>query len=236
MSARYNRTVMSDAPSIPIPAPTIRFRLRSLILATTMLALVAAPAGWFFRQQSEAAQMQLAAMWTAFPAFLMLALFYRYLRIKRIPLRAGECRCFVTTTRASLWRSCGLIACMAIVTASWSTLLSRSGLSFSSLAFPVWMGACFGVTFAGALQTILSWPVPLCERGLIENGKFRPWTGFFRAEWVASRPRVVRLHRLEQNYLFEGDLFLRVLPEQHAAVAAMFDELQACRFQRSAAA
>jgi hypothetical protein len=77
---------------------------------------------------------------------------------------------------------------------------------------------------AHTFRRTIPWPTAITDEGIVEYGKLIPWERFFRAERLADRPGIVRLHRLRLDYLFQGDPCVQFTPEAESAAASFLSE------------
>jgi hypothetical protein len=92
-----------------------------------------------------------------------------------------------------------MVATQSQVIAGRKDNLTFGGIPFASLA----MGMAHGFMLGGVVLYLLRRPLYLCENG-VYGATGAPWKFIRHAEWVADRPGVMKLRRLD------GDIFLDV--------------------------
>ena len=98
-----------------------------------------------------------------------------------------------------------LVGIFAIV-GSQSTIIARGrdNLTFGGFPFaPLVMGGAHGFMLGGFVLHFLRRPIYLCDNG-VYGAINVPWKFIRHAEWVADRPGVMKLRRLD------GDIYLDV--------------------------
>ena len=84
---------------------------------------------------------------------------------------------------------------------------------------------------AHTFRRMIPWPMAITDEGLVDYGKLIPWDRFFRAEQLVDRPGIVRLHRVQIDYLFQGDPCIQFAPEMESAAVAFVQERIAASFR-----
>ena len=84
----------------------------------------------------------------------------------------------------------------------------------------MFIGYMLGLTF----RQMVPWPVVLTDEGIVEYGKLLRWERFSRAERLADRPGIVKLHRARYDFLGQDDLCIQLEPEVESAALAFLSE------------
>ena len=204
---------MGDGPADVAPLdPIVRFRVRAMLGATALLAIAAAIAAPFWRRQTEPVQWALLAYWLGFLAFGILAGWINWRTAWRHLPESGpivQIAWLSGKTRLSLFHHpLGIVilgTSMIGILAAQSHVIAQRGHLASSAPFILTMlqGLTHGFMCGGFLLIFLRRPVYLCENG-VSGGVYAPWKYIRHAEWVADRPGVMKLRRID------GDIYLDV--------------------------
>lgn len=204
---------MSEELNSPPPDPTIRFRLQTILVVTTILAIASAIAAPYWRQQSGPAQTRLIVYWSVVLLFGAFGGWLNWRQSWQLPAGAGSIACIGWATGRRRWHAVGnplvmllsLVGIFAIV-GSQSTIIARGrdNLTFGGFPFaPLVMGGAHGFMLGGFVLHFLRRPIYLCDNG-VYGAINAPWKFIRHAEWVADRPGVMKLRRLD------GDIYLDV--------------------------
>ena len=184
---------MSEELNPPPPDPTIRFRLQTILVVTTIFAVAAAIAAPYWRQQSGPAQTRLIVYWTVVLLFGAYGGWLNWRQSWQLPAGAGSVACVGWATGRRRWHVEGsplvmffsLVGIVAIV-GSQSTVIARGrdNLTFGGVPFaPLLMGGAHGFMLGGFVLYFLRRPIYLCENG-VYGATRAPWKFIRHAEWV----------------------------------------------------
>jgi hypothetical protein len=198
---------MAEELNQPLPDPVVRFRIRTLLIATTCIAILAAIGGPYYRSVNPSGQRNLLILWTLVAICIAGSIFKQYResfligrqrRVKYIVFALGR--------PTSRWRTIGF-AVATIATFCWLGLLSHvvgTGAGWKTYSL-LYHGLILGSTAASLVLVYVRRPMYLCEEGIPLARKYiAPWKFIRHAEWVADRPGVMKLRRLD------GDIYLDV--------------------------
>jgi hypothetical protein len=184
---------MSDVDHQPPPDPVLRFRLRTIIAATTALAATAAAVGLLFRRLTPGAQSALLVEWGVTLAFILVFAGRRWQLYVRGVHDAGPVRFVLRHKRQwaqgltrlpIIWT---LIA-IGLLADYWQSVeRAVAGESYDSLeAFfkrllmaPLLCAAGIFIIIRAASGR----PIRLCEQGLLTGGEFKDWRLVSIAQW-----------------------------------------------------
>jgi hypothetical protein len=223
---------MSDAPQQPSPTPNfvLRYRVRTLLTVTVVVAILAAIAGPYWRRQTPEVRISLLGYWALLAACSCGSLWLRLRNAFSLQRdREGKqriVRMIVTQwgfrhMRPSLqWAGLAVtvlfalfytaIASRSVVVQLQGRLPTRSWIFWQTNLSLVYVPA---LLFGLAAWFFLPRPVFLCEEGIpLSQTVFVPWRYIRSAEWRRGRPGSLKLHRLD------GDLYFEVPADQRAAV------------------
>jgi hypothetical protein len=194
--------------------PTIRFRLRTILVVTTILAVAAAIAAPFWRAQPPSARAALLVFWSCCLAFTAMAGWLHSRRSSHLAPQAGRIVSIAWPTGRKRWLPArGLIAVtfattMALIcVTSQSWLIARRNEQLSpsaALLYAGFNGVCYGFMLGGGVLVVTRRPLYLCDGGVSGAFGFVPWKFIRHTAWVADRPGVMKLHRLD------GDIYVDV--------------------------
>lgn len=192
---------VASAPASPsVDRPVLRYQLRTLLWITTILAVLAAVAGAFYRSVDPPARIKLLSLWSI---VLVMAGVSYWLRIREATRawRGQDVRFVVLSATSKR-------AARRLALALWGLLLAGFVCLVSYLAVLdewhqiLWEGAFLGSAIAGVIFAFSRSPLLLCEAGIpIGPGTVVPWRYIRYAQWVKGRPNVLKLRR------FDGDIF-----------------------------
>jgi type II secretory pathway pseudopilin PulG len=207
-------TVMSEELIQPPLDPTIRFRLRTILVATTILAVAAAIAAPYWRAQPPSVRAALLVFWSCSLAFTAMAGWLHLRRSAHLAPQAGRIVSTTWPTGRKRWLPArGLIAVtfatamalFCVTSQSWLIARRNEQLSPSAaLLYAGFNGVCYGFMLGGGVLVVARRPLYLCDGGVSGAIGFVPWKYIRHAEWVADRPGVMKLRRLD------GDIYLDV--------------------------
>ena len=224
--------VMSDASADNSNrAPAIRFRLPALLAVMTLLALLAALAGPYFRRQSLEVQQSLAASWAITLAIGGTAFVRRWRAMMSPKPLMGRAHWRVTLLRRRRWHDptvrVASLALMLMWLSSEASQVTMMTDRFASGTTSRWMGvAARGILMGallgfGLLPLLLKRPAFLCERGVWSLRREVVWSKLSGWRWETDRPGVLRL---TERLAPRGDLLLAIPAELRDAVEAFIRE------------
>lgn len=226
---------MSEESNQPPPDPAIRFRMRSILAVTTILAIAAAIAAPYYRQLDSAGRQYLATLWLMIGlagAFHWLLL---HLLSRRTPSKAGNYRFSsfatwsyrLTRGRLSHWYwplavTMGLyLLGLAVVAVQLSIFSADSTVTSAlSLVYPATWGIGLGAACSTAIQALVPLRVRVHDNGIVVYGILRRWAWFSGFDLISQPRSIARLH----GRLLHGDLCLDFVPEQQPSLAELLDE------------
>ena len=199
----------------PLPDPVVRFRIRTLLIATTCLAVLAAIAGPFYRSVNASGQRSLLLLWSLVAVCVAGSCWLRFResfgakgqqQVRHVVFAPGKLR--------SRWGAFGFIV-GAAGTLAWLGALSYvvGKAPDSPTHILLYHGIFVGSTAASLVFVFVRRPIYLCEEGVpLAKNHVAPWKYIRHAEWVADRPGVMKLRRLD------GDIYLDVPKDVRDAV------------------
>lgn len=224
----------AEPTAAPAPLePSLRFPLRTLLVATSGLAVLAAALGPAYRAARPDSRSTLLAFWFAILATLLAYLGIQWRRhVRRLAL-AGPIR--FSLRRPDLPHS----SFVAIVCASILFIFSISvayGASMSGLS-DNGPGA-FGGAYAGMINGFLlvsaihflyrpfahSRPILLGEHGVVIRRRVLPWGSFRRAAWHHLLPNWLMLYGSERGYAMESPPALKADIEAFVRAKTRFEK------------
>ena len=207
-------------------SPGLRFRLPAVLAAMTLLALLAALAGPFFRQQTAVAQQSLLAYWLVTIAVAIGAFAWRWRRMTTPSPLMGMAYWQVTLVRRS-WRRdvavrAGIIAFLAFWLAWEAMQFVRIHDRFvdGPISFGIAIRGAFSgwVVGLGFVPRLLKRPAFICQRGLWTFGKREAfWSKLTAWQWLSDRPGVMKLSETK-TYGRSRELFIAIPAELRLAV------------------
>jgi hypothetical protein len=205
---------MSDSP-LPTSPPeqVVRFRMRTLLIATAAVAVLMAVAAPFYRRQPSETQQVLLVYWACLAFTAGLSLYFTWRGSWRRPQKAGAILCvlwsngrtgmnFLSRPKATIFF---LLFWMAFIGFYSFTIADRTNAT--RMWHVVITGLAHGMMMGGFLMIFVPHPFYLCENGVSIGQWVIPWPYLRSAEWVATNRSILRLHRCD------GDIFVRV-PDQ----------------------
>jgi hypothetical protein len=214
-------------------APGVRFRLPALLAVMTLLALLAALAGPYFRQQSALAQRSLAIYWIIAVTVGIASWAWRWRRMTTPPPQMGAVHWRVVLTSGRAWPAptvrLAIVATVAIGLVLGTGHIVRAADRLADGFFSPWLlvvlnGTVIGFTFGGAMLPLIpKQPAFICDRGVWSVHRETVWNKLKTWEWKPDKPGVLRLTETHSTRL-HGHLFLAVPAELRAAVEAFVRE------------
>lgn len=225
---------MSDALGNNLDRGTgVRFRLPALLAAMSLLALLAALAGPYYRQQSALAQRSLAAYWIIAAMVAIASWAWRWRRMTTPPLQMGGVHWRVTLVWGRAWPGptvrIAILATVAIGLALGTRHIVGAANRLPEGFISPWMlvilnGTVMGFTFGGAMLPLIpKQPAFVCDRGVWSVHRQTVWSKLKAWDWKPDKPGVLRLSEVHSTRL-HGHLFLAVPAELRAAVEAFVRE------------
>ncbi|WP_152101349.1 hypothetical protein [Lacipirellula parvula] len=220
---------MSIEPQPTPPSHAYRFPLRTLLVLTTTLAIIAAIAGTYYRSvESEAARNKLIGSWSLFSVFVAGSLFARGWEAWRAS--AGrEVRYIVHARgrrRQGRWSTISTAACclavgLWIAVGSYGVVLEtqqgfgqRSPLIEFAL-IPLHNFGIIGAATSALIFSLIRRPMFLCEEGVpLRSDYLIPWNHIVHAEWQTDRPATLKLHQVTDDVYLDVPIALRAEIEQ----------------------
>jgi hypothetical protein len=209
-------------------SPGLRFRLPAMIAAMTLLALLAALAGPFFRQQTAVAQRSLLAYWLVTIAVAIGAFAWRWRRMTTPNPLMGMAYWQVTLVRRSWRRDVAVRAGIIVFLAFWLAweamqfvrIHDRFAQGLVSRTFAVAVrGSVIGWLIGlGLAPRLLKRPAFICQRGLWTFGKPEAfWSKLTAWQWLSDRPGVMKLSETKTSGR-SRELFVAIPAELRLAV------------------
>lgn len=199
--------------------PVLRFRLRALLLATTVAAVLAAIGGAYLRRLPTAAQGPLLVYWLCVAALSAVGFWLHWRSGWRLPETMGPPHFMLWSAGAngaSFWQrpAGGVITALlwlAFIGAQSAGIAQRLPRMnqihwFGDAVFP---GCFHGLMSAGAIVAFLRRPVFLTDKGVWSAGAWGPWRYIRHAEWIRDRPAVMKLRRLDGDFKVDVPAKLR---------------------------
>ena len=225
---------MSDASADNSNRGTgVRFRLPALLAVMSLLALLAAIAGPYFRQQSALAQRSLATYWIIAAMVAIASWAWRWRRMTTPPPLMGTVHWRVTLVWGRAWPGptvrLAILATVAIGLVLGTRHIVGAADRIADGFFSPWLlvvlnGTVLGVTFGGAMLPLIpKQPAFICDRGVWSVHRETIWSKLKAWEWKPDNPGVLRLSEVHSTRL-HGHLFLAVLAEFRDAVEAFVRE------------
>ena len=200
----------SPLPDVPRD-PVVRFRVRTLLIVTTVFAVLSAIAGPVYRIAPDEGRSNLLLFWTAIITCCAISYFVR-LREAFLRSKSDSVRFVVyshTGKSGGGRRIVGGASCLAflavLITLTYDFGFDTTTSQRSEIFTPLYWGFILGSGVAGYIVTFVRQPLYLCDGGIpLAKGHFAPWKYIRGAEWVASPPNVMKLSR------YDGDVYIDV--------------------------
>jgi hypothetical protein len=202
-------------PEKPVPRlpQAAQFGLRKLLTAVTIIAVLAAIAGPFFRHQTPTAQRALLVLWTSVVIFTAVGMWLSVRTAFLLPPTAGTLKYLLLFAWRPNWspivRGLGFSFSLAIVSlvTMWFSYECAKGATHFNFALLAYHGSTFGLSIGSLIYVFSRRPAPVCEAGILIRGEVLPWRYIRGVEWLPNRSEICRLVR------YDGDLYL-VVPAQ----------------------
>ncbi len=207
-------------PKLTIDAnPVVRFRLRALLIATTVAAVLAAIGGAYLRCLPTQVQGPLLVYWLCLAALSAIGLWHHWRTGWRLPETMGDPHFVLWSAGAngaSFWqRPSGAIFTAVL----WLALIGAQSVGITNrlprMSQIDWFGdavfpGCFhGLMSAGAIVAFLRRPVFLTDIGVWSANGGGPWRYIRHAEWLRNQPAVMKLRRLDGDIIIEVPVRMR---------------------------
>lgn len=203
--------------------PMVRFRLRTILVATTVAAVLAGFAGWYYRRQAPTAQQALLVYWGVVTTATLAAFVWRWRRAMTPDPSMGQAYWRV----ASAWRywwAAPVLRLNIVGFFLWGLVYESAGIvEFTETAktgsFDFWTVVLLRSVIWGTvmgLGMIINFidPAFVCERGISMLHRPIMWNRLKEWEWMSNRPGVLRVQEANRK------AFLHVPAEHRAAIEA----------------
>ncbi|MBA4107751.1 MAG: hypothetical protein C0485_18615 [Pirellula sp.] len=214
-------------------ATGVRFRLPALLAAMSLLALLAALAGPYFRQQSTLAQGSLSAYWGMAAMAAIASWAWRWRRMTTPPPQMGAVHWRVTLVWGRAWPGPTIRLSILAAAAMWLVFgtghivgaANRFPDGFSSpWTLAIINGTVMGFTLGGAMLPLLpKQPAFVCDRGVWSVHRQTVWNKLKAWQRRSDKPGVMQLTEVHSTRL-HGHLFLAVPTKRRAAIEAFVRE------------
>ena len=208
-----------ETPPPSHPPSATRFNMRALLGFSTVVAIVASFAGWYFRSQPPEVQGCLTIFWGSIIVFSSVFIFGCALHRRQSEKKLGK---VFFRVNASVWVRLGLGRPWVTAITTWllaASLLIALSLVFSQSRSP---SPPFGIytiasSYAGwfvALGAITTWwsrELWIGEHGFVWLSFFRPWKRIIQWQWHSCDPNVIEL---DYRYAFHRNRLLIALPQE----------------------
>jgi hypothetical protein len=186
---------MSEEPLQSTPEPTIRFRLRTVLTATTALALLAAATGALARSVPAESRSSVLTQWGFDVAGIVLAAGWHWRQRRRDVRAAGEVRFILRQSKPlrGAWRRLPLLWTLFLLIPAGRLLETVNPGSTGGpkpwglvLGESVVMLPFISVAVSQVISFVMSLrPVSLSENGLLAGGEFIGWHHVSTVRWHA---------------------------------------------------
>jgi hypothetical protein len=208
-------------------SPGVRFRLPAMIAAMTLLALLAALTGPFFRQQSAVAQRSLVAYWLVTLTVAIIGFAWRWRLITTANPLMGTAHWQATLVSRRWWQGivirAGLFAGLAAWLGSEAGKVVQMHDRFANDLVSRWIAVAMRGTLMGWIAGIViapsmfNRPAFICTRGVWALGKEIVWSKLAAWQWLPDRPGVMKLSEAKTNGR-QRELFIAIPAELRLAV------------------
>ena len=212
---------MADVANTTPIEPMVRFRLRTILVATTVAAVLAGLAGWYFRRQAPTAQQALLVYWGLVTTATLAAFVWRWRRSMTPDPSMGQVYWRVTSAWRWWWAA-PLLRLNILAFFLWGLVYESAGIvEFTESTKPgtldFWTvvllrSVIWGIVMGMGMIINFIDPAFVCERGISMLHRPIMWNRLKEWEWMSNRPGVLRLRG------DHGKAFLRVPAEHRAAV------------------
>lgn len=219
---------MPTASSNWPPDPIVRYRLRTLLMITMALAVLAAIAGPYYRSVEAVGQRNLLVFWSILLAWTGLSFWLR-LRDALGQAEGRHVKFLLYSSRRSRFSAWSRL--VFVIPASlfllfyivFNSIVAGQGLISPSLkphySNPLVQGLILGGWAATLIFAFVSRPLLLCEEGIpLSKHQLVRWRYIRNAEWLPNRPGVMKLRR------YDGDIYIEVPPAIREEVEAFIRE------------
>jgi hypothetical protein len=200
---------MTELQHSPTPNAVVRFRMRAMIWATTVVAILAAIAGPYFRIQTREGQLILLSLWSCIAVTAVWSVWRNWRGMWKLPAGAGSIDFILwlaakrwwgtpRTLAMTLFAICTCVFFVGLMSKMMMSDIQSGRMSWIPLGFQVFLS---GTIVAGSLRWLLPEPIRFCTAGVLMGTTAIPWAHIRSAEWAWNRPGVLRLHRLD------GDIY-----------------------------
>jgi len=201
--------------------PMVHFRLRTILVATTVAAVLAGLAGWYFRRQELTAQQALLVYWGLVMTATLAAFVWRWRRAMAPDPSMGQVHWRVTSAWRYWWAA--PVLRLAIISFFLGGLVFESGVIVEATArmkhgsldywtFVLLRSVIWGTVLGMGMIINFIDPAFVCERGVWMLYRTMMWNRLKDWEWMSNRPGVLRLRGAQ------GKAFLHVPAEHRAAI------------------
>lgn len=203
-----------------------------MVAVTSIAAIFAAAAAPLSWRASEVVQRHLTVAWCTTLASVAATYAFYYFRTRRIPPRAGRIRFYGTSAWERRWSPEGPpqlfwsgVAISPVILYLWfSNAAERANRPHPSFGWTLWIGFFVGYLVARTFRRMIPWPMAITDEGVVEYGKFIPWSSFFWAEQFVDRTEVVRFHRIRISDTAQGDPCIQLVPETASTAVTFLKE------------
>jgi hypothetical protein len=226
-----------------LPERTVRFRLRTLIIATTAAALLAALAGVVYRQAVPAARAELLTFWGAasfIAAGQIATAWWRAYRLTRIagPKRYQLRRPDLPRLRFGLFSIVTPLTWFSMLGVLWGGLLFATNTLWltqsrlervDSVLENAIGGVIVGSIICGSMSVLWHryvrrrW-MTLCDYGVAIEGRVLPWDSLVRAWWHFMQPTWLMISTWTRPYAAEVPTHAREAVEAFVRARCVFDD------------
>jgi hypothetical protein len=212
----------------------VRFRLRTLLWITTVIAVLASIGGPYYRAQGPPAQKALLVYWGIGSVATLAMVAIQWRRVISIPRRLGDIR--VNSFRASqhgrarIFQKLAILPAFAFVAVhSFDAVRDAKraeaanppqGIELIPLAG---RGLLCGCLLGSMTMLIVRMPVAICENGIALPQKPTKWEQVRSVSWLKNAEDIVKIVYAPMPLRLE-EAFLYVPPEEREAAEAIFAE------------
>ena len=226
----FAATLVADPPT------GMRFPLRSLLLASSGVALAAALLGPAYRAARPDARPMLLAFWCSVAATLLGYLWFQWRGHVRRLMAAGPIRFSLQRYEPfqSWWMTYASVPLGGVlltigVAACWLFTREATRSDEGSILFGAMIGLYLGFLLTAAMhfiyrpRTFLA-PMLLGEEGVVVRRRALPWSRFKRASWHHLEPHRLMLYASERAYSAEASAGLKEEVEALVRTKTQFEK------------